>query len=196
MKQLNFVGLPQIAISEGATSPNPGYAGVQVWSTTLSAMMFWNGTSWSRFKYYPYVSDTEPDPNIHPIWYTTAGEQFVWDGEIYWPVCDRIVLCGNIYGAAGSTLPSGQDIEMCPENDEIGSPDQPIQRTALEDNVWQQTTTSGADAWFGGRYINYVNNKVNMGAGGEIAYTNGVRYNRVPIAYQGPYGFSARPVVT
>lgn len=120
----------------------------------------------------------------------------VWNGALYWPVCDRIAICGNIYGAAGSTLPSGQDIEMCPENDETGSPDQPIQRTALEDNVWQQATTSGADAWFGGRYINYVNNKVNMGTGGEISYTNGVRYNRVPIAYQGPYGFSARPVIT
>ena len=92
-------------------------------------------------------------------------------------------------------LASGQDIEICPENDETGSPDQPIEMAALEGNVWQQATTSGADVWMGGRYINYNDNKVNLGAGGEIAYTTGVRYNRVPAAYQGPYGTSARPVV-
>lgn len=119
----------------------------------------------------------------------------VWNGALYWPVCKRIVLSGNVYGASGSTLPSGQDIEICPENDETGSPDQPIELAALEANVWQQATTSGADVWMGGRYINYNDNKVNMGAGGEIAYTTGVRYNRVPAAYQGPYGTSARPVV-
>lgn len=118
----------------------------------------------------------------------------VWNGALYRPVCRKVVL-GSVYGASGSTLPSGQDIEICPENDEAGSPDQAIEMAALEDAVWQQSTTAGADAWFGGRYINYVNNKVNMGAGGEISYANAVRYNRVPAAYQGPYGTSSRPVV-
>lgn len=95
----------------------------------------------------------------------------VWNGGLYWPVCKRLVLSGNVYGASGSTLPSGQDIEICPENDDALSPDQPIELAAFEGNVWQQATTTGADIWMGGRY------------------------NRVPAAYQGPYGTSARPVV-
>lgn len=118
----------------------------------------------------------------------------VWNGALYWPVCKRIVLSGNVYGASGSTLPSGQDVEICPENDDAPSPDQPIELAAFEGNVWQQAATTGADIWMGGRYINYNDNKVNLGAGGEIAYSTGVRYNRVPAAYQGPYGTSARPV--
>lgn len=118
-----------------------------------------------------------------------------WDGALYWPVCDRIALVGNVYGAAGSTLPGAQDIEICPENDVGASPAQPIKRAAFENNVWQQATTTGADIWMGGSYIHYENNKVNLGAGGEIAYTTGVRYNRVPVAFQGPYDSTARPVV-
>lgn len=46
-QQLNYEQLPQIAIAEGATTPNPGGAGVVVYSTTLSKPVWWNGTSWS-----------------------------------------------------------------------------------------------------------------------------------------------------
>lgn len=35
------------AISEGATAPNPGLPGVQVWSTTTSSLMVWNGATWN-----------------------------------------------------------------------------------------------------------------------------------------------------
>lgn len=46
-QQLNFEQLLQIAVAEGATTPNPGATGVIVYSTTLSKPVWWNGTSWS-----------------------------------------------------------------------------------------------------------------------------------------------------
>lgn len=45
--QLGFQALPPLAIAEGATTPNPGIAGVYAWSTTLVAPVLWNGTKWS-----------------------------------------------------------------------------------------------------------------------------------------------------
>lgn len=48
MKQLlGFEQLAQLAIAEGATSPNPGGPGVVAYSTTLSKPVWWNGTAWS-----------------------------------------------------------------------------------------------------------------------------------------------------
>ena len=35
------------AISEGATAPNPGLPGVQVWSTTTNSLMVWGGATWN-----------------------------------------------------------------------------------------------------------------------------------------------------
>ena len=46
-KTLSFKSLPSIAVSEGATTPNPGTTGVWAWSTTLSKPVYWNGTLWS-----------------------------------------------------------------------------------------------------------------------------------------------------
>lgn len=46
-QELGFVAPPSLAIAAGAITPNPGVAGVQVWSTTLAALVSWNGTSWN-----------------------------------------------------------------------------------------------------------------------------------------------------
>lgn len=119
----------------------------------------------------------------------------VWNGALYRPVCRKIVLSHNVYGASGNTEPSAQDIEICPENDDAPSPDQAIELASLEDNVWYIADATNVNAFFGGRYIQRFNNKANLGAGGEMSYVDGTRYNRVPVAYQGPYGTSARPVV-
>lgn len=119
----------------------------------------------------------------------------VWNGALYRPVCRKIVLAHNIYGASGNTEPSAQDIEICPENDDAPSPDQAIELASLEDNVWYISSATNVNAYFGGRYIQRYNNKANLGAGGEMSYVDGTRYNRVPVAYQGPYGTSQRPVV-
>lgn len=119
----------------------------------------------------------------------------VWNGVKYLPVCRKITINGNIYGASGSVTPTGQDIEICPENDDAPSPDQAIEMASLESNVWYTASTSGVDAWFSGRYIQYFNNKVNLGAGGEISYNTNARVNRTPPSFQGPYTNADRPVV-
>lgn len=46
-KSLNFKASPQLAIAEGATSPNPGLVGVSVWSTTLGRPVYWTGSQWT-----------------------------------------------------------------------------------------------------------------------------------------------------
>lgn len=46
-KLLSFKSLPQLSISEAATSPDPGIAGVQVWSTSLNKIVYWTGTIWT-----------------------------------------------------------------------------------------------------------------------------------------------------
>lgn len=55
IKQLAYRGLPQIAVAVGATTPNPGSLGVQVWSTSTSSVLVWNGTSW---QVSPFTSQT------------------------------------------------------------------------------------------------------------------------------------------
>lgn len=119
----------------------------------------------------------------------------VWNGAYYLPVCRKIVIEGNVYGASGSNTPAGQEIEMCPENDDAPSPDQAIEMTSLENNVFFVASASGVDAWFSGRHIHYTNNKVNLGAGAEMSYTPDARLNRTPSGWNGPYVTSARPVV-
>lgn len=50
MEVRSFLQPPQLAISEGATTPNPGgtaACGVIAWSTTLSANVRWSGTAWN-----------------------------------------------------------------------------------------------------------------------------------------------------
>lgn len=119
----------------------------------------------------------------------------LYGGALYRPVCRKIAICHNIFGASGNGEPTAQDIEICPENDVNGEPHQAIELASLEDNVWFITSATNVNAFFGGRYIQRFNNKSNLGAGGEMSYVDGTRYNRVPAAYQGPYGTSARPVV-
>lgn len=42
----NDVAFAQRAIAQGATSPDPGVAGVVVWSTTAGALLVWTGAAW------------------------------------------------------------------------------------------------------------------------------------------------------
>lgn len=119
----------------------------------------------------------------------------VWNGALYRPVCNRIAICNNIFGASGNGEPTAQDIEICPENDVNGDPPQAITLATLDDNVWYVASAANVNAYFGGSFIHRHNNKANLGAGGEMSYVDGTRYNRVPVAYQGPYGTNARPVV-
>lgn len=46
-KLLRYDQLLQLAVAEGATSPNPGLTGVVAWSTSLSKLVAWNGSTWN-----------------------------------------------------------------------------------------------------------------------------------------------------
>lgn len=47
VQDLSFRGFPNLALEEGATTPNPGTLGAWAWSTTLVKPMFWNGVNWT-----------------------------------------------------------------------------------------------------------------------------------------------------
>lgn len=46
-KNLRFEAPPSLAITEGATTPNPGIEGVSVWSSTLAKPVYWTGSLWT-----------------------------------------------------------------------------------------------------------------------------------------------------
>lgn len=49
IKELVFKAPVSLAISAGDTTPDPGNTGVVVWSTALSANVYWNGSTWQTF---------------------------------------------------------------------------------------------------------------------------------------------------
>ena len=68
-KSLRYEGLPELAIAEGATTPNPGISGVRAWSTTLSRVMYWDGSKWASFQPNITVSATAPpSPYVGQLW--------------------------------------------------------------------------------------------------------------------------------
>jgi hypothetical protein len=46
-KELSFKQLPNLAVAEAATSPDPGVTGAWCWSTSLGKPMYWNGSTWT-----------------------------------------------------------------------------------------------------------------------------------------------------
>lgn len=116
-----------------------------------------------------------------------------WNGALNRPVCRKLVVRGNVYGAAGSNNGTGTNIEVMPENDVEASPDQAIELVSVEENVWY----AGAAPSIGlsGRHMQYANNRLNLGAGAEIGYVLDARLLRTPEGWEGPYLNEARPVV-
>lgn len=55
MKELSFQKPLSLAIAEGATTPDPGQAGVTVWSTTLSKLVYWTGSIWTAVDKWTYI---------------------------------------------------------------------------------------------------------------------------------------------
>lgn len=47
-KVLSLKQPPSLAVSENATTPT-GAAGVQIWSTIASKLLFWDGSKWAAF---------------------------------------------------------------------------------------------------------------------------------------------------
>ncbi|MGQ0622672.1 MAG: hypothetical protein ACT4QA_22660 [Panacagrimonas sp.] len=66
-QNLGYQQLTQIAVAQGATTPNPGSTGVLAWSTTLAAAVVWNGTRWVSVSPSSHIAtlrprDLYPDP--------------------------------------------------------------------------------------------------------------------------------------
>jgi hypothetical protein len=116
-KQLNFQGPPQLAIAEGATTPNPGLVGVSVWSTTLGRPVHWTGSEWTAGESGGagsplHIGATAPtDPEASPLWVALAGELFVHDGEAWFEVVGKTGPAGadGPPGADGAPGPAGAD---------------------------------------------------------------------------------------
>ena len=84
-RQLSFKGPPQLALAAGATTPNPGIFGVQVWSTTTNSILMWDGSTWSTLgsgeppTTLSYSLSNPPDANVPkgqiwtPATYSSGG---------------------------------------------------------------------------------------------------------------------------
>lgn len=55
MQQLSFQKPLVLAIAEGATTPDPGQAGVTVWSSTLNRLVYWTGSIWTAVDKWTYI---------------------------------------------------------------------------------------------------------------------------------------------
>lgn len=55
MKELSFQKPLSLAIAEGATTPDPGQAGVTVWSSTLNRLVYWTGSIWTAVDKWTYI---------------------------------------------------------------------------------------------------------------------------------------------
>lgn len=115
-KSLRFESLPQLAIAEGATSPDPGTPGVLAWSTTLTSLVLWDGSNWSSFSgggsssMRQYVVEF-----IRGVGIVTNGVVDATDttGPFSWDVPDDVVelimdACGaGQSGTGGAAEPGG-----------------------------------------------------------------------------------------
>lgn len=70
--ELAYRQLLQLAVAEGATTPNPGVAGLWAWSTTTGRPMQWDGSAWHA--HVPvHVGGTAPsNPAANDVWIDTS----------------------------------------------------------------------------------------------------------------------------
>ncbi len=68
MKDLSFRGPPALAVAENDTTPT-GVLGAEIWSTTASKKLVWDGTRWRQASNEITVSSTPPsNPIINQLW--------------------------------------------------------------------------------------------------------------------------------
>jgi hypothetical protein len=71
--------MPRLAIAEGAATPNPGIAGVTVWSTTEGSPITWTGTAWrispagKTINELTELTSVEPTVDFLLGWDTSVG---------------------------------------------------------------------------------------------------------------------------
>lgn len=117
----------------------------------------------------------------------------LFGGARYWPVQRFLAVEYNTFGAAGANNTTGTNIEIMPENDDAGSPDEASELASVQGNRWYLSATTGLQPAFSGRYFVYSDNKTSMGAGAEVGYSTNHRLNRTPPGWEGPYLNAARP---
>lgn len=96
----------------GTTAPADPVAFPFWWNTDAGAFLVYVGSgTWVEpgGVAAPYVSDTAPDPDIYPHWFTLAGEHFVWDGADWFQVVgssEAGVDWNNVTGKPATFPPS------------------------------------------------------------------------------------------
>lgn len=71
IQQVSIVAPVSRAIAAGATTPNPGYLGAEVWSTTTNTMMRWNGASWQASAAVTVGTTAPSNPAVGDAWIDT-----------------------------------------------------------------------------------------------------------------------------
>lgn len=97
MKELAFQKPLSLAIAEGATTPDPGQAGVAVWSSTLGKPVFWDGAKWTAGDPWTYI--------VLASDFSTSGTSVVdVTGMAFTPASNkRYIVEGNLFGRAAAT---------------------------------------------------------------------------------------------
>ena len=97
MQILSFEKPLALAIAEGATTPDPGQAGVTVWSTTLGKPVFWDGAKWTSGDPWTYV--------VLASDFSTSGTTVVdVTGMAFTPQANkRYIIEGDLFGRAAAT---------------------------------------------------------------------------------------------
>lgn len=66
-----FHQLPSIAVGHGATTPDPGAAGVWAWSSTLSRPVLWDGANWAAHNSITAGTSAPGNPHVGDVWIDT-----------------------------------------------------------------------------------------------------------------------------
>ena len=70
-QELSFVGPLSLAIAEGATTPDPGYLGTRVYSTTTQRVMEWRGNAWISTARISVGTTAPSNPSVGDLWVDT-----------------------------------------------------------------------------------------------------------------------------
>lgn len=112
-KSLGYDQLLQLAVAEGATSPNPGATGTLAWSTTTSRVVAWDGSKWNS-GWLNYILQlavaegaTSPSPGVTGAiaWSTSLSKLVAWNGTT-WNAVDTAGGgggSGDVVGPSSST---------------------------------------------------------------------------------------------